>query len=58
MYFLNLISDYGNKTFEDKVSEKGEYSSQTEFYNLSLYWKTLKNLYFERLCIQKLFFKN
>lgn len=58
MYFLNLIFDYGNKTFKIKVSEKWECSSQTEFYNLSLYLKTFKSLYFEGFRIQKLFFKH
>lgn len=42
MYFLNFIFDYGNKTFKFMVSEKWGYSSQTEFYNLSLYLKTFR----------------
>lgn len=51
MHFLNSIFDYGNKTFKIQVSEKWGYSSQTEFYNLSLYMKTLRSLDFEGFCI-------
>lgn len=58
MYLLNLVFDYGNKTFKIKVSEKWGCSSQTEFYSLSLYFQAFKSLYFKGFCIQKLLFKH